>query len=371
MENAPVKILLVEDDFQNRQLVLAYLRSGEFEVTQATNGHDALQKLKTFEPDLIISDISMPHMDGFELYDKVKENPKFKSIPFIFLTAHAENDKRRKGKAIGSDDYLTKPIEQEDLLASIRGKMKRVKEIRTATEEQLITQIDSLKREILTAITHEVNTPLFIIKMTANLLLDDSMNFQQEELQELLVKIKRSGDRLDFLLKDFLLTVRISMGEAKKEYEQNKQSAELYFILAHMLPKLQKQAEAAGLHFYTELDSEVPRIVFHVDQVANAVERLVDNAIKFNRPGGSVTLKLRQTSDYIMIEVVDTGIGIPSEHLDKIFDKFYQVNRATTEQQGTGLGLTIARELIRINGGDILVESEEGAGSRFMIVFQL
>ncbi len=369
MATSVIKILVVEDDFQNRQLIAAYLRGQEFEVMLANNGHEALEKLKTFEPTIIVSDISMPHMDGFELYDKVKEIPHLHSVPFIFLTAHVDADKRRRGKGMGSDDYLTKPIEQEDLIASIKGCLKRVQEIQSATEKQLINQVDSLKREILTAITHEVNTPLFIIKLTANLLLDDSMNFQQGELQELLQKIKKSGDRLDSLLKDFLLTVRISSGESKKEYEDSRQTVEPYFVLAHMLPRLQKTITAQGLSFQTDLSPNLPKLNLHVDQVANIIDRLIDNAIKFNKPNGTVYLRSQIRSHEIVIEVADTGIGIPGEYLEKIFEKFFQLNRTTIEQQGTGLGLTIARELARINQGDIFVESEEGAGSKFMLVF--
>lgn len=369
MTSSVIKILVVEDDFQNRQLLSAYLRGSEFEVVMANNGFEALEKLKTFQPTIIVSDISMPHMDGFELYDKVKEIPHLHSVPFIFLTAHVDADKRRRGKSMGSDDYLTKPIEQEDLLASIRGCLKRVQEIQSATEKQMINQVDALKREILTAITHEVNTPLFIIKLTANLLLDDSMRFEQNELQELLQKIKKSGDRLDSLLKDFLLTVRISTGETKKEYEEAKQLVEPYFIVAHMLPRLQKTIAAHGLTFLTDLSPNLPKLTLHVDQVANIIDRLVDNAMKFNKPGGSITLSARHRSGEVVIEVADTGIGIPPEYQEKIFEKFFQLNRTTIEQQGTGLGLTIARELARINHGDIFVESEEGVGSKFMLVF--
>ncbi|HMV25248.1 hybrid sensor histidine kinase/response regulator [bacterium] len=365
------KILVVEDDFQNRQLIQIYLSRMNFDVTLAPNGFAAMEKLKTYKPDLIISDISMPYMDGFELYNNVKAIPDLRSIPFIFLTAHSDADKRRYGKEIGSDDFLTKPIEQEDLVASIRGKLKRVEEIRSSTEAEMLTQIDQLKREILSTITHEVNTPLFIIKLTANLLLDETMEFKPHELQELLLRIKKSGERLDALLKDFLITVRIAAGDAKSEYKEAKQDSDINFIVEHLVPQFKKRAEIKQLRIQSQLERHLPGLQLHVDQVADVVERLFSNAYKFTPPGGEIRIRSGKDHDYVRLDIEDTGIGIPEEQLDRIFHKFYQVNRAEMEQQGAGLGLAIARDLTEINGGRLVVKSHEGMGSTFSLLFPI
>jgi len=369
MSESKTKILVVEDDFQNRQLINIYLSRSSYDVTLAINGKDAMEKLQNYTPGLIISDISMPYMDGFELYDEVKKYPHLRAIPFIFLTAHSDAEKRRYGKEIGSDDFLTKPIEQEDLLVSLRGKLKRVQEIRTTTEAQIMDQVDELKRSILSTITHEVNTPLFIIKLTANLLLDETMNFKQDELQELLMRIKKSGERLDSLLKDFLISARISVGEAKKEYLEAKQDTDLNFVLTHLLPKFKRLAAAKQLHLEVSMADHLPLLPLHVDQAADIVDRLFSNAVKFNGPDGKISVKTELRSGRVIVEVADTGMGIKKENLDKIFNKFYQVDRNEMEQQGAGLGLTIAKELAEINGGEITAESKEGVGSRFTLVF--
>ncbi|NUM81426.1 hybrid sensor histidine kinase/response regulator [bacterium] len=369
MENSNPKILVVEDDFQNRQLINIYLSRSGYDTILAINGRDALDKLKTFTPDIIVSDISMPHMNGFELYDQVKNIPQLRSIPFIFLTAHSDIEKRRYGKEIGSDDYLTKPIEREDLIASIKGKLKRVHEIRSTTEAQMLQQVDELKRNILSVITHEVNTPLFIIKMTANLLLDDTLQFNPNELQELLLRIKRSGERLDSLLKDFLVSARIAMGEAKKEFDEAKQETDINFIVTHLQHKFRKVTDANNLTLESDFASNLPVLLLHVDQMADVVERLFHNAVKFNRENGAIGMRTKYAEGKVIFEIEDSGIGIPAKEIEKIFDKFYQVNRAEMEQQGAGLGLTIARDIARINGGDIVVESKEGVGSVFRLIF--
>lgn len=364
------KILVVEDDFQNRQLISIYLSKTGYEVTVCVNGLDALEKLQTYTPDLIISDISMPHLDGFQLYDKVKEFNHLRSIPFIFLTAHSDTDKRRYSKEIGSDDFLTKPIEQEDLLVSIRGKLKRVEEIRSTTTSALFNEVDQLKREILSTITHEVNTPLFIIKLTTNLLLDDSMEFRPHELQELLLRIKRSGERLDGLLKDFLVSARVAAGDAIKEYKDARQEIELNYVVTHLMPKLERMASSAQLKLTTNL-SKVPVVLIHVDQVADIIERLFNNAVKFNKPNGSIHVSTDANEEDAFVRIKDTGIGIPADRLAHVFEKFYQVNRSEMEQQGAGLGLSIARDLAYINGGDILAKSTEGVGSEFTLAIRL
>lgn len=365
------KILVVEDDFQNRQLISIYLSRTGYEVTISVNGVDALERLKTYTPDLIISDISMPHMDGFQLYDKVKEISHLRSIPFIFLTAHSDTDKRRYSKEIGSDDFLTKPIEQEDLLVSIRGKLKRVEEIRSTTTSALFSDIDKLKREILSTITHEVNTPLFIIKLTTNLLLDDSMEFRPHELQELLLRIKRSGERLDGLLKDFLVSARIAAGDAIKEYKDAQQEIEINYVVTHLMPKLERLAAAAQLKLTTNLSKRTPPVMIHVDQIADVIERLFLNAIKFNKPNGAIVMTTDSNDEDVFLRIKDTGIGIPADQLSRVFDKFYQVNRNEMEQQGAGLGLSIARDLAYINRGDILAKSTDGVGSEFTLAIRI
>lgn len=369
MEMNHTKILVVEDDFQNRQLINIYLTRSGYEVVSAINGTAALEKLLTFTPDLIVSDIAMPNMDGFELFDKVKSFPHLRSVPFIFLTAYSDTEKRRLSKEIGSDDFLTKPIEQEELLASIRGKLKRVNEIKTSTQSELFSQIDQLKREILSTITHEVNTPLFIIKLTSNLLLDEKMEFQQSELQELLMRIKRSGERLDSLLKDFLVTVRIATGETKHEFEKTKQDVDINFVIQHLITRYESEARTKNISIITKLSHNPPILKMSADQIADVVERLISNAIKFNKENGSIVISSIYDNEKLIISFEDTGIGIPADQIPNIFTKFYQVNRAEMEQQGAGLGLNIARDLTKINGGILSVESKEGFGSKFELLF--
>ncbi len=361
-------ILVVEDDFQNRQMISIYLQRSGFDVELASNGHEALEKLKGAKPDLIISDISMPHMDGFQLYQAVKEVADYRTIPFIFLTAHSDADRRRHSKELGSDDFLTKPIELEDLLVTVRGRMKRVREIQTTMEEQMRSELDDIKRTILSTLTHEVNTPLFIIKLTANLLLDESMQFQPTELRELLQRIKRSGDRLDALLRDFLVTTRIAGGEAHREFEESAQPLNINHILNHLQIKFQKMVEPRTLTLYVDLAPTLPDVRMKMDQIADVAERVMQNAVKFTNEKGEITIRTYARDGKVVMEIRDTGIGMETQEIPKIFDKFYQIDRAKSEQQGAGLGLTIAQALVRIHGGTIEVESEKGKGSTFRVV---
>lgn len=361
-------ILIVDDEQNNLDILHMYLSFFGYEVMQAINGKTALDMLAKTVPDLIISDISMPGMDGYQLYGHVKNNPDWRSVPFIFLTAHSDAPSIRRGKEIGSDDYLTKPIEKEDLIASVRGKMKRVRELQDSVAATEFEKIDTLKREILTTLTHELKTPLFVIKFTTDMLLDDNIRFTEIELRELLQRLQKSGDRLGGLVEDFLLCTQIETGQASQDYERQKGSNSLKALLLPLVQYFEKHYEHKNVKIDLKCDDDLPNVMIDGRQMKTVFECLIENAIKFSRAGSATVLIDTYEKDGILtVSIQDNGVGISAAELDKIFVKFYQIDRKKVEQQGAGLGLTIARGLCNINGFDIRVESVKGKGSTFYV----
>lgn len=362
------RILIVDDEQNNLDILHMYLTFFGYDVVQAINGKVALEMLTDAVPDLIISDISMPGMDGYQLYNHVKSNPQWRSVPFIFLTAHSDALSIRKGKEIGSDDYLTKPIEKEDLIASVRGKMKRVQELQDSLAASEFEKIDTLKREILTTLTHELKTPLFVIKFTTDMLLDDNIRFSEIELRELLQRLQKSGDRLGGLVEDFLLCTQIEAGQARLDHERQRSSNSVKTLLLPIIQYFEQHYDGPKIQITFECEPDLPNILIDGRQMKTVFENLIENGVKFSREK-SVIISIRafQKDGRLTISIQDNGIGMSANELDKIFQKFYQINRKKVEQQGAGLGLTIAKGLCEINGFDLRVESVKGKGSTFYV----
>jgi len=365
-------ILVIEDDPILLEGIRDILGLAGYHVLAANNGLEALQALEGQErPDLIISDIMMPRMNGYSFYEAVRAHPEWVAIPFIFLTARGEKADVRLGKQLGVDDYIVKPFEAEDLLVAIAAKLRRTAELRAVQEQE----IASLKRSILTMLNHEFRTPLTYIMAYAEMLSEDSVNADYSEasqFREFLQGIRKGSHRLQRLVEDFIFLVELETGEARKTYEARRRIvADLRQLIAGVVADWAEVATARNLNLVTDVPECLPPILADTEYLRNALERLLDNACKFSWHG---TIEVRACDHEepggraVCIAVSDQGIGIAADDLPHIFSPFYQGDRAKTEQQGSGSGLAIAKGIVELHGGHIEVESQPGVGSTFTIV---
>jgi two-component system sensor histidine kinase/response regulator len=356
-------ILVVEDDAALLEGLRDILELSGYQVLTARNGVEGLAVLQTRLPHLIISDINMPRMDGYQFYSQVRARPDWVSLPFIFLTAKSEKNAVRHGKLLGADDYVTKPFEEEDLLVAVQAKLNRRAQLDAAHGRQ----VAELKRTILTTLNHEFRTPLTYITTYADML--GEANISADEFKEFLRGIQVGSDRLRHLVEDFILLVELQTGEALETYDRRRERLpDLDSLLDVALERVRGRAEARRVQLVAEVDSPLPVIWGDRDYLVDAVARLLDNAIKFSRKtGGRVTLRAAAGGRGVRLEVVDEGIGMPAAQLDRIFDVFYQIDRAKLEQQGSGSGLAIVQSIVRLHGGIISIASQVQAGSTFTI----
>jgi len=358
-------ILVVEDDTHMREGIQDTLETHGYEVWTAKDGAEGLQVLETLVPDLILSDIAMPAMDGYEFYEAVRRNPHWTLIPFIFLTARGERSDILQGKRLGVDDYLTKPFETEDLLTAVEARLKRMAEVRAATEAEK----DELRKAILDALPHELRTPLTYIKGYTSLLLQDTALMKPEIVHEALEAIRSGGDRIGSLVEDFVFLVTLDTGEVPATLKVASEPVDLRIILRTLVSDYQQMARDRQVALELDIDSSLPSVEGYPPYIANALGRLVGNAIKFSkREGGRVIIRAWAERDEVYVAVEDAGIGLPAVEIPRIFERFYQVNRERMEQQGVGLGLPIARGIIEAHGGRIVVKSEVGVGSTFTVI---
>lgn len=355
-------ILLVDDDYAILDSVSDLLRLSGYSVITAKNGAAALPLLDKHLPDVVISDITMPEMNGYELFDAVRSNPAWAAVPFIFLTAKGQQKDFMTGQRMGVDGYVTKPFEPGDLLEAIETRLKRAHQLTSITE----TDLSRMKQEIITLFSHELRTPLTYIVGYVTLL-EDHRNSDPESMDDLVDGVKRGADRLVSLVEDLMLMVRIDGGVVAAEISDRRKTTSVSGVINEVMQQYQPAANQRRVNLYAEIDEDLmlPCMAYYVK---DALARLVSNAVKFSkREGGDVAITVRREGDYGVISVEDNGIGIKPGQQRRLFERFRQLNRDVMEQQGIGLGLTIARSLARLHGGDIEVISEVGKGSNFML----
>jgi len=366
------RLLIVEDDLHLLEGVQSVLEIEGYDITTAENGAVALKLLndEVVMPDLIVSDIMMPHMDGLTFLREVRKSPAYVSIPFIFLTAKGERRDVNEGKKLGVDDYIIKPFDTDDLLIAIESRLKRHEALNSA-QAGVIT---SVKRNILNVLNHEFRTPLTYIVAYADMLNQpDATSLSGDELLGFLHGVNSGALRLRRLVENFIQLVELETGEAERTFNLRKTIVEhIEEIFNAAITSLKQQFPERPINPFTfALATDLPRFTGDTEFLRVAFAHLIDNAIKFSTPDKPITLSAQVKENELHLSVADVGRGITPVEQERIWDMFYQVNRAYYEDQGVGAGLPIVRGIAKLHGGRVLLASELGKGSTFTVVLPL
>jgi len=354
-------ILVIDDEPAIRMGLAATLGRHGYSVVTAMNGDDGYIKAKQTRPDLIVSDVMMPAMSGFEMKQQMSEDPQLAPIPFIFLTARTASEDRVSGIRSGADDYVTKPFVTEELIARIEAVLRRVKteqergreQVKQAAEDEMA----KLRREVLQNFSHELRTPLGNVMMSLDMVMNHKFTTVEEQ-GEFIRIAHSSADRLESLIADIILLADI---------DQNKLNTLRQTIDPehHILGPIKRRLaryEPMKLRFVhdVKLDGTIkaPRREF-----SQALTHLLDNAFRFSPEGGKVGLIVKSLENGgALITVQDEGKGVPVDLREKVFERFYQISQGDVrEYQGLGVGLTVARAVFASLGGEVkIVDSEAG-----------
>ncbi len=354
-------ILVVEDDTAMATGIRDVLELAGYTMRVAHNGREALASIAERQPDMIVSDIMMPEMDGYELFREVRANPDWLSIPFIFLTAKGQKADVRLGKTLGAEDYLVKPFDWEDLLVAVRARLARAQSLKEVSQ----TELSALKNRILNTLSHEFRTPLTYITGYADLIQDEYLT--PDQLRQFLKRLQSGSLRLSRLVEDFLFLVSLEVGEAQTAYMlQRDYFSDWAGLIDRVVARHAMRAATRQVALTSQVAAGLPETVMHAGYVEDALSRLVDNAIKFSPNGPSqVQVEALVEDGGVLIRVSDQGIGISEADLPMIFQSFHQVNREMYEQQGSGAGLAIVKGIAELHGGRVEVTSQAGRGSTF------
>lgn len=361
------KILIVEDDLHLMEGIREILEINHYEVLTATNGIAGLDTLRQEKvpPDLILSDIMMPHMNGYDFFQAVRAETRWHHTQFVFLTAKGERDDIMFGKELGTDDYVVKPFDAKDLLRTIEAKLRRRKQYGDFFDKE----VSEIKRKVLTVINHEMRTPLTYVVAYADMLNRDAEDLTIEDMRNFLRGINAGASRLRRMVENFILLVELQTGEAKKTFEWRKDTLSNFAALVHAVESQYTDLAAEKkAKIVTEIEDDLPALTADSDYLKAAVACMVDNAIKFTeKPETTITLRVYRQDNAVCISVTDKGRGIPEEELHLIWQMFYQIDRETYEDQGAGAGLPIVAGVAELHGGHASVESKKNEGSTFIL----
>jgi len=387
-------ILVVDDTPANLDLLEDILARRDYEVRKIPSGQLALTSAKTMPPDLILLDIRMPDLDGYEVCEQLKADERTRSIPVIFISALQDTSDKLQAFAKGGVDYITKPFHSDEVLARVKthlelqslnrelsalnAELERKVSERTAelfeTNRELlrakeVAEVGSrAKSDFMAAMTHELRTPLHhILGFTQLLMQDSNLDAKQKEHLE---QMQRSGNQLLAFIDDILCLVKIGSQRLETETEP----FELPKLLRESSDRAREEAKNKGLEFAFDAPGLLPASTIGDSSALRRILRhLLSNAVKYT-DRGRITLRVRYDLEKqrIFLDIEDTGIGISEQRRKDIFEAFKQVvDEKIKYVSGTGIGLTLTRGLIELMHGSLSFESEVGVGSRFKVELPL
>ena len=367
------RILVVDDEEAVREMVSKIVNHIGYETATARNGNEALEVLRNDPFTILITDIKMPEMDGFELMKTVHTD--FPDVYIICMTAHGGSYSYTDVVACGARDYLTKPFTIDEMRAKLSRVIRERNLIEDLTQKSLelkganaeLKRLDQLKSTFISSVSHELRTPLTVIKEFISLMLEGHAGALTDDQKEYLGIANKNIVRLTNLIETLLDFSRIESGKGLKlKFEP----ASLMEVIEDASMTLSQQLEGKSVVLENRFDPDTPLALIDRNRMVEVFINLINNGIKFTPPGGKIIVDsggLTEKRDYLKVVVTDSGIGIPPEDLSKIFDRFYQGQTTQTGMiVGTGLGLAITKEIIEGHQGSIHAESKLGSGASFI-----
>lgn len=357
------KILIVDDVMSNVLLLKVLLTNEKFAIATASNGRQALEQLEKENPDLVLLDVMMPDMSGFEVAQHLKSNPNTADIPIIFLTALNSTADIVKGFQVGANDFISKPFNKEELIIRVTHQISLV-----AAKRLILSKTEELQRTIAgrdklySVIAHDLRSPMGSIKMVLNMLI---LNLPSEkigaEMYELLTMANQTTEDVFSLLDNLLKWTKSQIGKLNVVY----QDVDLVEVTDGVIEIFSMVASLKKIRIH-EMKPEKMMVNADIDMLKTVVRNLLSNAIKFSKENSEVLVKMEEVDGMAVVSVQDYGCGISEEgqkkllHTDTHFSTF-----GTNNEEGSGLGLLLCKDFVVKNGGKLWFTSKEGEGSIF------
>ena len=362
------KILVVDDVMSNVLLLKVLLTNEKFQVITANGGNKCVEMAKSEHPDLILLDVMMPDISGFDTAVILKKDPETADIPIIFLTALNAPSDLVHGFQVGANDFLSKPFSKEELIMRVMHQISLV-----AAKRIIVQQNDELKRTIgnrdkmYSVIAHDLRSPMASIRMVLNLVVNClSREVVGDEIFDLIDKANRESEETHDLLDNLLKWTKSQTGRLNVVFQD--------FDLAEVVPGVVDifVMIAETKHIELKLDMGASPIMVRADKdmLKTVIRNFISNAIKFSNEGSSIDIFVTVQDKFAKINVRDHGVGISEDRLHNLF-RAGKTTYGTNNEEGSGLGLQLCQDFAEKNGGSVCVESVQGEGSTFSVLVPL
>ncbi|MBI3852920.1 MAG: response regulator [Verrucomicrobia bacterium] len=352
------KILVIDDEAELREMMVAALHQRGFEVVEATNGITGVELARTETPDLILCDVNMDQMNGYATLSSLRNEPATNSIPFILMTGMADNSGMRHGMELGADDYLPKPFSITELYAAVEARLKKAQALREEAEKKLT----DLRDNISLMLPHELRTPLNGILAYGEILSADAGMLPPGEIAEMGKTIHESGKRLERLIENFLIYTQVEVMATDSQRAVTLRMKRTVNAANVIKRCAEKQAEITGRPTDLALELTDGSVAISEEYLTKIIDELLINAFKFSKAGTRIRVTLGFSPGLATLTISDRGRGFSTEQITKV-GAYMQFERKLHEQQGLGLGLAIAKRLTELHGGTLSIQSAQGAGT--------
>ncbi len=357
------KVLIVDDEPGARDALGAFLFREKYEIAFAASGQEALGKLDQFEPDVILLDVMMPDMDGFEVCHIIRENERWRHIPVILVTALDHKENMIQGLEAGANEFLTKPVNSVELRARMRA-MLRMKKQYDELQEAM-----QLREDLANMIVHDMKNPLTTILLVTGLL-HEKQDITIDEMHEYIQEIEIQARRVTSYFDDMLIMTKMEAGR----FHLDRTMIDVHQMVLMTERNHRVLAQSRGINLVVDSPKEKRLIALDVPLFQRVLDNLISNALKFSPPHSTVTLcaeylqEANTNGHSVRIKIIDEGSGVPKEYRERIFDKFEVVTMKRREGvRQFGLGLPFCKMVTEAHGGRIFLEDNEPAGAIFTV----
>ncbi len=363
-----MRIMLVDDTPANIDVLRKTLEKDDYDMAVAPNGEMTLKIAPRFKPDLILLDIMMPGIDGYETCQKLKSMEETKHIPIIFITAKNETEDIVKGFKVGGVDYITKPFRQEEVCARVNSQiaLKSSENERKALMEELkdknikLETLDEVKNKFIGMAAHDLRNPLATVRGFSQMLVESDEEIT-EDSKEMLDMIQDLSNQMLDLVNDLLDVSVIECGKLNLET----QPVDIKTLVEKRIRLMRGFAEKKKINLCAQFN-EVPELHLDPSRICQVIDNLISNAIKYSPSERQVIISIENIDGYVWVHVQDEGPGLTEDDQKKLFQGFQKLStKPTAGESSTGLGLAIVKKMVEAHDGQLKVESSPGKGSTF------